>query len=482
MGSRTYTERIQHSEVTFEGLSFTDWGGRVFKWNEALYRGIPQERFSFSQNLFDKGIMQELIEKKLFVETELTTLRLDPYELVLKHRLIPFVSYPHEWCDMMLKDAALLHLDFCLALDDHDLISGDAHPLNILFDGCQPIFVDFGSIDPIPVDSSDLAWSRYEQFCSVFIRPLCLMAQGHGRLARWLLHDYEHGVLRSDVEALTHRPMLGISVARDIVNWLQSTAQRLLPFAVQPIIKKVQALRQRALKPSAPPESRRAFLAQIRREVENINLLPLGTEIPNCNDALLALSLSSDNCAIKRQVVHAVLADLRPSSALDIGNGTDKGFYSLLAARCGSQVIYLDPDEASIKRLYVEAKKNNLPILPLLIDFISPSYDLSNKWFSSCSKRLQCDLVFALNLVDRLVFSEHIRIDTIVDRLSDFSSRWLLVDFVPQETPSTCSAEKLSVFSRYTLDNFIKTLKKQFRNIKVMSSHPEPRVLLLCEK
>ncbi len=257
------SEYIPYDEIISQGLSFTD-SDRLFKWNGTLFRGIPSERASFCRNLFNKGIMQELITKKLFVETEITPLKIDRYEIVLKHRTIPFVSYPQEWCDMMLKDAALHHLDFCLELDSYDLRSADAHPLNILFDECQPVFVDFGSIEPIPTDGSYLAWHHYEQFCRVFIRPLRLMAQGHDRIAHWLLHDYELGILKTDTDALIHGPLPGWNMIRNMVSWLKSSVWLHLPLPIRNIINKVHMLWMHPIhKASSHLESRRAFLKQI---------------------------------------------------------------------------------------------------------------------------------------------------------------------------------------------------------------------------
>ncbi len=477
--------KILRSQVVFQGLSFTDYNGRLFKWDGDLYRAIPSARVPFCRDLFNKGIVQELIRKKLFVETEITSLEFDFSEIVLKHHLIPFVAYPHEWCDAMLKDAALLHLDFCLELDSHNLTSGDAAPWNILFDGCQPIFVDFGSIDPLPDDDPSWRWPRYEQFCRFFIRPLRLMDRGHGRIAHWLLHDYERGVLQSDLEALIHRPFSGLRLARGTVSWLQSAARRHMPLTLRPMANRVHALGKHFLSGSLGlPQSRRAYLEQIRQEVESIKLPSLPTKALDCGDGSLPPFLPSDRWTSKHRVVSTVLSDLRPGSVLDISSDAQGGYYSRLAARCVGQVVAFNPNEASIKRLYADAKRNNLPILPLLMDFISPSHDLSNYWFAPASERLRCDLVLALGLIDRLVFKQNIRFDTIVDRLSIFSGSALLVEFIPRGASDlpTWPPDRVSMFSWYTLDNFINALRQRFRKVSNVLIDHDSHVLLLCIK
>ena len=474
-------EHIPYDEVIFQGLSFTDEGGTLFEWNGKLFRGIPSERASFCRFLFDKGIMRELITKKLFVETEITPLKLDPYEIVLKHRTIPFVSYPQEWCDLMLKDAALHHLDFCMELDRHKLLSEDAHPLNILFDGCQPVCVDFGSISPVPDDCTHLEFLNYEQFCRAFVYPLRLIAQGYGRIAHWLLHDYELSVLKSDLEALTCRPLPGSGLARKLANRFKYSARRHTPEAIRRIVKRIAS----AGKPQVPDslsflQARRSFFKQIRQEVENIKLPFAQPKILTGRNGSLLSESASDNGTCKHPIVASVLSDLRPRSVLDMGRGSHQFDIPLLAARHGSRVAAVNPDETNVRNLYVFAKRNNLPVIPLKIDFFSPSYDLSNYWFKPASKRLRCDLVIALDLIDHLI-KKSLRFDLIVERLSILSNRWLLVDLNPNndwESPETRAIQD----SAYTIDSLMDELMKWFRNVNIISSQPKASILLLCEK
>jgi hypothetical protein len=166
---------------------------------------------------------------------------------------------------------------------------------------------------------------------------------------------------------------------------------------------------------------------------------------------------------------------------LDIGS--NRGWYSQLAALGGSQVVAFDVEETCITQLYCDAKENNLPILPLVMDLRNPSpaYGLCNQWFAPAIERLKCDMVFALALVHHLVFREHFNFEQIVDALSVFSKRWLLVEFIPSDDRYVREWWS-EAFSWYTLDNFIDMLKKRFHNVRILPSYPKPRVLLLCEK
>ena len=90
---------------------------------------------------------------------------------VLKHELIPFVSYPYEWTFSMLKDAALLQLDLLLAALEHDLVLKDSTPYNVQFKGARAVFVDIGAFERLREGER---WVGYRQFCMLYLYPLLL--------------------------------------------------------------------------------------------------------------------------------------------------------------------------------------------------------------------------------------------------------------------------------------------------------------------
>src|SRR5438477_218419 len=144
---------MSRSEVPVEAVRFFSSAcpvhrARLFEFEGNLYRGIHPAHESFFRNLFDKGIIQSLVEKGLVVNTEIAPLKLPGYPLVLKHQRIPFVTYATEWPAPALKDAALLQANLNIELAGHGLACVDAHPWNILFDGPKPVFIDVGSFAP----------------------------------------------------------------------------------------------------------------------------------------------------------------------------------------------------------------------------------------------------------------------------------------------------------------------------------------------
>ena len=103
--------------------------------------------------------------------------------MVIRHRRIPFVSYPHEWCAAMFRSAGVAYLDLVSELARAGLGLRDTHPWNLLFEGARPIYVDLTSIRPIADKPRNIAQDKFYRY---YVYPLLLMAQGQERLVRHL--------------------------------------------------------------------------------------------------------------------------------------------------------------------------------------------------------------------------------------------------------------------------------------------------------
>ena len=88
-------------------------------------------------------------------------------EVLLEHPRVFFPSYPWEWTPGAWVAAANLTLDLCESLLDKELILKDATPLNVLFEGSKPVFVDVLSIEKRDPESP--LWLAYAQFVRTFL-------------------------------------------------------------------------------------------------------------------------------------------------------------------------------------------------------------------------------------------------------------------------------------------------------------------------
>jgi SAM-dependent methyltransferase len=486
------TQQIPREAVRFHPLSRGDPHGRIFEWEENLYRGIPSSSAPLYRRLFAEGTVQRLVDSGALIQTEPTPFSLEGFELVLRHRRVPFVSYAYEWSGSMLKDAALRVLDLNLALAEHGLATQDAHPANILFDGCRPVFVDLGSIIAIEPQAP---WPAYDEFCRFYLYPLYLMAHGHGRIARWLLHDTEQGVLGSDFfnglgsVVPSHRSagrVLAYHVRERLKRWYPQLAARVPPRLRQPLKRTLASVKESAWNAQRAVSSRLprvAMLQKLRAEIEAIRLPALKSAWVDYYQGSFPPFTPDPSWGAKRQAVWSVLDRIRPQSVLDIGS--NQGWYAELALRVGSQVVACDTDEASIAALYERGRAHHLPLLPLLLDvrYPSPGSGLANESFAPATQRLRCDVVLALALVHHLVFKQNVILfDRLLRGLEVFSKEWLLIEFVSKDDPYVAHDWSSERHGWYSMDGFLNVLALFFKEIERLPSDSPSRTLFLCRK
>jgi hypothetical protein len=470
----TRLDQIPYDEVTFHPHSFGDPAGRLFWWRGELYRGIRSEWAPIFRQLFRDDIIQRLVDRGLLIETLPTSLKIDGYEMVVQHRHVPFASYPEEWCPAMLKVAALTKIELLKELARYGFTLKDAHPWNILFDAWKPVYVDLSSIVPI---SDNTAWRGYDEFCRFYLYPLRLMAHGQDRIARRLLPELD-GVSKADVSKLT-RSALGFGSIFTPISYSASVLNQRLLQSWQKLL--VHTRRVLVSKESRSQETYLTSLEQLNSEVEKISLPSVnGDESVHEGNPVPPLSLQ-DDWTEKQRSLHKLFNELRPASVLTIGS--DMAWYCKQATAFGGRVVSFDTNLVRVTQLYYEARNQKAPILPLVMDFTdpTPSRGLSSHWAIAATERFQCDMVLALGLVHQIVFKRYLNFEQIGQGFALFAKRWLVVEFVPVEDPELRQGGS-DRFSWYTLDHFMHSLRKWFPSITILPCHPQPRVLLLCEK
>lgn len=120
-------KKIPTDEIAYHPMSNGELDVRLFWWQGEPYRGVEGERAPFSRDLFKRGIPRKLADNGLIVETTLTPHTTEEYDLVMRHKRIPFVSYPFEWPSSMLRDAALLVCELQAELDGRGFAPRDSY-------------------------------------------------------------------------------------------------------------------------------------------------------------------------------------------------------------------------------------------------------------------------------------------------------------------------------------------------------------------
>ncbi|MGZ4961696.1 MAG: hypothetical protein ACXWC8_03985 [Limisphaerales bacterium] len=424
----------------------------MFEHDGDIYRAVRPDHEAFYRGLFDKNIIQPLIEQGLIVETEFAPFKLEGYPLVLKHRRIPFVTYASEWPVPALKDAGIHQAKLNIELARHGLGCVDAHPWNILFDGPNPSFIDIGSIAPITKENQSFARTEFD---SRYVYPLRLMSQGQRRIARWSLRDFS--------------PMTKEEINFLLPRYSDVTGK---------IGRRLSAAARSIGRSSKGNDAVRAMWEDTLQKVESIKL-PLHTSMWSKYHADYPPFDERAKWKQKQTVIADALEKFRPTSLVDVGSNI--GWYSMLAASRGIRVAACDMDEPTLDRLYLGAKERKLPVTSLYLNIRFPqgAHGWSGTRFPSVMERLRSDCVLALALLHHLVFFNHADFDIIVDALCQLTRKHLITEFISPEDKFV-SQWWNKKFDWYTLPNLMARLKKSFATVEALPSNIPHRTIIVC--
>ena len=406
---------------TTQFRTFRDPAGSLRIESDRVLRTVRPD-FALSTKAFlDSALAHELAESGWLISTQSLGLQQDG-SLELEHRRIFFPSYPWEWCAQQWIDAAVLTLDLCDKLLGHGLILKDATPLNVLFDGPRPIWVDVLSIEVR--ETAKPIWTAYGQFVRTFVLPL----MAHKYLG-WPLETSSSRRDGYEPDALyPHLPLTKkwFGPARNLIT---------LPVIADRMGRKTKALPNIRF-------SDEACVTILRSRLHGLKKTVLSLADPQQTSHWSAYTTHRDHYATedhqqKVDFVKRTLETTQPRTVLDIGANT--GEFSRMAANTGAQVVAVDTDSASTAIDYREANSNRLPILPLRADFARPTPAAGWKYLESMSLLERCrekfDCVLMLGLLHHLLVTDQIPLNEIAHLVSELGPQWVIVEWIPPTDP-----------------------------------------------
>ena len=414
--------------------SLFDPNGRLFWLDQRLCRAMKVFGRDFYAGLLDVVAGNDILTKGM-VATTLTDLTMDGVTAVLEHEVIhPFLK-PAAWSSSMFYDAALCHCNVNLELAKAGYTFQDAHLWNMAFKHADPAFVDLGSA--IPCEGASARW-LLKEYSSYIINPLFLMSLGQSDKARRYLRGSNppldlrdllgHFGLRTGFDFARRTVVTRIGRRRGFVNMIEGVREHV-----------------RALAPTPQWSVWRGY-----HEDEDQRAKP--------------------DWHAKQRHMEKIVSQLRPNTVLDVGSAT--GWYSVLAAESGCQVVALDSDNEMVNTVHRLAQQRKLPITPCLGDLFARDNPLEGCKF---------DLVQALAIIHHLYFTQRLTFEFIAQVLSAHTAGWLVTEFI-DHNDSFVKRQPAELRDGYTLEMFLAALKRVFGRIETYSSSSDNRTLLLCEK
>ena len=483
-----------------------DAQGQVFLDSNRVLRGIFPDQGDQCRRVLETVTRNDLFRLGIVRTTIATDADLPggPYDLVLEHERVPFVSYPHEWPASMLKDAALFHLELFLKLAPYGLTLKDMHPLNVVFDGARPIFVDFTSIIPAGALAS-------EGYLRSAAPPARLLSRGWDR----------QSVLVNDMYTRMFQPyfllpleMMSAGRHADARKRMLETTLNTSPQVISPLEVRGAGARSRladrrrrfamdrALMEKGPAKAR--FFGQLARDVSKLAVMPPDSGYVSYYDEKGEDFDFQPGPAwnARQHTIDSIFERLRPASVLDVAGNT--GWFARLAANRGARAVAFDIDESSADRLYRTAKAGGMDVLSLVMDLTRPTPEVAAIDFPDeprrefedapvllpATSRLNCELVMALAIVHHLALGQNQSLTDIAGTLDKFAGRYLVMEFVDRADELIVAEPEFfpamhrnpSAFDWYTLANFEAEFGRRFASVEKLPSHPASRTILLCTR
>ena len=366
-------------------------------------------------------------------------LRAEQYGAVLRHELIPFVSYPYEWTPGMLRDAALLTLDINLASIDEDLILKDATPYNVQFKGSRPVFLDVGSWEKI---NPGEPWAAYRQFCMQFLYPLMLQAYKGMPFQPWL---------RGSIDGITPTQARSLMSFRDRFRKGAFTHVFLHARLDRSYSQRGRTggdVKKELKSAGFGKELLRANVKKIRKAVEAADWDPpksVWTAYRGDNTYQ-----DADNKA-KADFIRSVASRREWKLAWDLG--ANDGYYSRLIAEQARYVLALDLDPSTVELLYRDLRREgNEQILPLVMNLTDPSPGLGWRGLErkAWTERGKPELILALALLHHVSITGNVPVRQFVDWLASLGAQ-VVIEFMTREDPMV---KKLLAAKRVDHDDY----------------------------
>jgi SAM-dependent methyltransferase len=400
--------------------TFRDPAGSVEINPDGVYRSVRAPFDTDILAFLALPIASELVAEGRLIDSEVLPRAAGTDVLMLRHPLVSFQTFPWEWSPVLWLAAAELTINVCIDLIKQGWLFTDATPLNVLFQGTQPIFVDLLSIERS--DSQQSIWLPYGQFVRTFLLPML----AHSELG-WPLQA-----------AMTRRDGYEPEEIYAALSWPARLHQPAFSTVTLPSLlagsKKITAGNLASHSIKDPEVAKHVLLKTLKGLLAHMRQVTPRHKTSTWSDyAETATHYSDDDHASKRSFVAAELASIKPSRVLDVGCNT--GVYSILAADAGAEVVSIDTDLQAVDRLCANLKNSGKNILPLCVDLAHPTPAIGWENRENASFLNRCsghfDTVMMLAVIHHLLLRSQIPMDRIAGLCNDLTTKHLILEWVP---------------------------------------------------
>lgn len=485
-------EKIDLSKVV--GNNFcADPHSEIIFYNSRVLRKIYPESEKLVKGLMDSGLIQELIKKGLLISTKYCNdLYMDGCNILLEHKKVEHVTYPSEWTFHMLKDAANLVLEINKIAIRYGYELRDPHPYNILFVGCSPVYIDFGSF--FKIDGSSFWWNGEKKIQKSYEFPLYVWSKRNMPYVAMKLNEQICSAIPNDEKFRLLHPYCPIfiyellelyyKIISRVYAMIYSNEENEI-YGKSNIKKWFYRLKRYDLF-QKDPEAAKHMAYIKKRWLKRIVVMQHRIQRLENKDSYRwsryqeeyfdSKGIVQKNDRFRR--IAEFVKEIGVETVLEIGGNAGAISQYLLENKVIRFAICTDYDKTAVDLCYQRCKRNhNLKkkILPCILNILSEEETA----IQTRADRLKCEMLVALALTHHLLLAQKCKLQYLVDIFSLYTTKYLLVEFMPLGLWD--GKNKADVPEWYNLDWFCEGLNRKFYIDKIEQLEKN-RILILARK
>lgn len=379
--------------------------GKVFIYNnEKVYRGIYASHVQEIKDLLNSGLIDELVNNQLFPATNIVDIKIDGFDLVLEHDKIPLRNIYTKWSFDMLKQSALTTLEVNEIALKYGYELRDAHFLNTMFFYGKSFFID---LDSFVLKKSE-KWSAYRQFIDSYMRLLQLLS---------LQSNFEYqDSIKAMAYYIPHKVYDSLICENERYTYEQNFSNQ-----------------------------------ELLQIINKLELIDSNTTWKNYHN-----EFESDlNKHPRLKKIIEIIQEYKPKTLVDLASNAGEFAKSILdKCKFVEHVVCIDRDHYAINKLFNTSQGYN----------ITPLYDdLTNDYYLTLSDKPIGELVLALALTHHLLLGTKLHIEYIFEKIGSFTSKYILIEFMPLGLYSSKANEIPAIPEWYTKEWFEAEFSKNFK-------------------
>lgn len=455
--------KITKSQIKWITSSWVDEVGRVFEYDDRLFRVIYPEKRNYIYELFEGGLIEELISRGFLVPTWIANdIELDMEEfsgcMIIEHKKIIFNTNISEWTDSMYVDVGKLIANLNCFLISCGYELSDPGEQNVTFDGCKPVYLDLGSIAPeqemyfkpyliykaLWLDRSKLGRKHYNVF-----RKAITLGLGYRDLN--ILRENElYDKKRDAIDKLFYPIQFDNSL---IVKTLRCTAQKLCNNKEKRIKRKSRLY-----------DNHRIYIRNNSVGGESENWRNYQKNLIDQNGQIIVDERFTYYINLVKKIKDELHGHI--DTLLEMGGNQGVLSQAIIERNLANRVCCQDYSEDALEVGYLRTK-NQKDVANRITYCRRPFFVSSDNICISSEDRFSSDVVIALALTHHLLLAQRLTLQTVVSTFKRYARKYLIVEFMPLGLYSASTNPNPSVPSWYTLEWFLDGFSGDFDIVSV---------------